>query len=120
MDSTRCTADSLVDEVNKMFRNHAKRIKSASKADVKEVVASAAKELKETSPKKSGKYAAGWRGKITEDRDERTVGIVHNVNKPGLAHLLEHGHAGPSPAPAKPHIEKAYNNGKAELEKRMK
>ena len=35
----------------------------------------------------------------------RQYGImVHNAKKPGLAHLLQHGHAGPAPADAYPHF----------------
>lgn len=46
-----------------------------------------AKELRETSPKKSGKYAKGWTVKKMHGN-----WIVYNKDRPGLAHLLEHGH----------------------------
>jgi hypothetical protein len=51
-----------------------------------------AKELKEKSPKRTGKYAKGWRSTV---RKESAVGaevVVHNKIY-RLTHLLEKGHA---------------------------
>ncbi|WP_144466575.1 HK97 gp10 family phage protein [Bacillus nitratireducens] len=68
-------------------------------------------ELKQESPKKTGKYSKGWRKK----KDGNAV-IVYNALKPQLTHLLEKGHAkagGGRVPPAKVHIapaeEKAIN-----------
>lgn len=55
-----------------------------SEKAAKELVA----ELKQTSPKKTGKYAKGWRIK-----KRGTKYIVHNATDYQLTHLLEHGHA---------------------------
>lgn len=52
----------------------------------------AANKVKAASPKKTGKYATGWRTK-TEGRGYAAKITVYNAKKPGLAHLLEHGHA---------------------------
>lgn len=43
--------------------------------------------LKQTSPKKTGRYAKGWR--VKKNGRQR---YVYNANKPQLTHLLEHGH----------------------------
>lgn len=37
-------------------------------------------------------YAQGWTSTVEEDRFS-AVGIIHNQKTPGLAHLLEKGHA---------------------------
>lgn len=40
----------------------------------------------------SGKYASGWKADI-EKRRTGTKVTIYNANAPGLAHLLENGHA---------------------------
>lgn len=55
----------------------------------------AAKTLRETSKLTfdgSGRYAKGWTAR-TEKGRLRTTATVYNKDLPGLAHLLEHGHA---------------------------
>ena len=47
--------------------------------------------LKATSDPKRGEYSSGWRVK-KERNGKITDGIVYNAKKPGLTHLLEHGH----------------------------
>ncbi|OJE47656.1 hypothetical protein BAQ49_05380 [Bacillus proteolyticus] len=57
--------------------------------DAKEKVAdNLVGELKQKSPKDTGKYAKGWRKK----KDGDAI-IVHNALKPQVTHLLENGHA---------------------------
>ena len=64
-----------------------------------EAVKKAAKEgvnaLKANSPRKAkngGGYAGGWTSKEEKTRLGSTT-IIYNGKKPGLAHLLEYGHA---------------------------
>lgn len=52
-----------------------------------------AKKLRQTSPKGTGKYAKGWTVKTKKEYGKPTNFIIHNKNRPGLAHLLEKGHA---------------------------
>lgn len=63
------------------------------KKDVKAVAEEMATDLKRTSPKKTGKYASGWKSRVEyESRDDIRV-RVYNSKKPQLTHLLEKGHA---------------------------
>ena len=83
------------------------------------------KELRSTSPKKTGDYAKGWR--IKKDyKSEYRLGrfVVYNKTDYQLTHLLEYGHAidgGTRRVKAHPHIaaakEKAVNNFVREVEK---
>lgn len=60
--------------------------------------------LRQTSPKKTGAYARGWKIDVQVKRLATTVTVYNQ--KPGLPHLLEHGHALPQGGRAKayPHI----------------
>ena len=40
----------------------------------------------------TGKYAAGWTSEVKKTRFA-TNGVIYNQAQPGLAHLLEYGHA---------------------------
>lgn len=51
-----------------------------------------AKTLRDTSPKDTGDYAKGWTTKTETERTHSST-VVYNRIKPGLTHLLEHGHA---------------------------
>ena len=63
------------------------------KKDVKAVAEEMVTDLKRTSPKKTGKYASGWKSRVEyESRDDIRV-RVYNSKKPQLTHLLEKGHA---------------------------
>ena len=84
--------------------------------------------LKITSPKSrdgSAKhYKDGWT--ITEEKTRYSTGFtIHNKKKPGLAHLLEHGHAkrGGGRVEGQKHIEpaeeQAIRNFEEELRKRL-
>lgn len=92
---------------------------------IKEDVDAAAKvteeELHSTSPKRTGKYAAGW--SVGDDSDGLLgYGVrVYNAKKPGLAHLLSKGHAlrnGGFKA-GDGHVAAAAETGMADLERRI-
>ena len=71
----------LLDEVSQEVREAgAKSIKKISKESVSK--------LRNTSPKKTGDYAAGWTAKKISDM----VIVVHNKTDYQLTHLLENGH----------------------------
>lgn len=73
--------------------------------------------LKETSPKRTGKYAKGW---TTEEHDTSRgfSVVVRNKAKPGITHLLEKGHMTRKGGRTKafPHILPAYQKAKRLME----
>jgi hypothetical protein len=85
----------------------------------------AVKELKSTSPKKSGKYARDWAVKKTTKKGVVEV-TVYNKNHYQLTHLLENGHAlvkgGRKIGYVKPepHIKKAEENATEKAESELK
>ena len=96
--------------------------------DAQKTAAKAAvKDLKNTSPSETGKYAKSWKTKSTKTRTGAET-VIYNA-MPGLPHLLEHGHdvkvngRKVGHAKAYPHIkdaeEKAMQLFEKELERRI-
>ena len=81
-----------------------------------EVAKETVKELKSTSPKKTGGYAKGWARKKVG-----TAQVVHNSTNYQLTHLLENGHANRDGGrtPGRPHIAPAEQKAIDEFEKRV-
>ena len=85
--------DNLAATVEKTLSDYADDVNDVVKQEIKDAGKEAVKELKEKSPKRTGKYAKGWRS--TVQKKESAVGaevVVHNKVH-GLTHLLEKGHA---------------------------
>ena len=82
----------LTDEINKALSEYSDEI--ADKVDdiVDNIGNELCDELKETSPKKSGKYRKGWKVTITSSKKGNKSVVVHN-RQFRLTHLLEYGHA---------------------------
>lgn len=59
---------------------------------VMQVTDEAVQELKRRSPKRTGKYARGWKATATKDTNTSLVQKIHNRIS-SLTHLLENGHA---------------------------
>lgn len=84
-------ADGLTMEFEKILTDLSDEAKEAVEEASKEVAKEAAKKLRNSSPKKTGAYAKGWKSK-TEKTRTSVKSIVYNATKPQLTHLLEHGH----------------------------
>lgn len=65
------------------------RVKKIVDAESKEAV----KQLKETSPKRTGAYAKSWRQKNSFEDSRTKRNTVYNKDYYQLTHLLEYGHA---------------------------
>ncbi|MDM5195463.1 HK97 gp10 family phage protein [Bacillus hominis] len=99
-------------EITKELQRYSNLVEEDMEVAKEEVSDNLVQELKQESPKKTGKYSKGWRKK----KDGNSI-IVYNALKPQLTHLLEKGHAkagGGRVPPAKVHIapaeEKAIND----------
>ena len=87
---------------------------------IQEVAKEARKEVAARSPRKTGKYASGWKIENTGNRlgPSRTI---YN-QRPGLPHLLEYGHAlrGGGRTKAQPHIEPVSNEIGDKIEEKLR
>ncbi|MDZ4567464.1 HK97 gp10 family phage protein [Bacillus cereus] len=102
--------DSLADDIARELQRYGKEVEEKLEVEKKVVANNLVDELKQKSPKNTGKYRKGWRKKKVGNAI-----VVHNALKPQLTHLLEKGHAkvGGGRVPAQVHIapaeEKAIN-----------
>ena len=88
----RIGMDELEKVIDQELSDYIKETTSTMREVVEEVTDSAVDTLKISSPRKTGKYARGWKSKSTSDSPTGLTRTIHN-RTPGLTHLLENGHA---------------------------
>ena len=102
--------DQLAAEIAKGLADYSQDVVEKVNVSSERVGKTAVKQLKQTSPKRYGKYAKSWTMKTEPEVGQPHNRIVH-VKAPHyrLTHLLEHGHAkaGGGRVEGKPHIRPA-------------
>lgn len=83
--------DSILD-IKDILNEYSSEIQEAITEDAQKIAKEAVSELKNTSPKRTGKYRKGWRVKTTKGNGYVEC-IVHNATSYQLTHLLEKPHA---------------------------
>ena len=73
-------------QLGQLLNEYSKEVDEVTKEVMKEVADQTADKLRSTSPRRTGKYASGW--KVKKDKDAY---IVHNTVY-RLTHLLENSH----------------------------
>lgn len=89
---TRIEAEALTKVIEQELNAYQKQSIEQVRAVVTQVTDEAVQQLKRTSPKRSGRYARGWKATATKDTNTGLVKKIHN-RTPSLTHLLENGHA---------------------------
>lgn len=86
--------DQLAAEIAKGLADYSQEVVEKVNVSSEAVGKAAVKQLKQTSPKRHGKYAKSWTMKTEPEVGQPHKRIVH-VKAPHyrLTHLLEHGHA---------------------------
>lgn len=116
----------IVGEIAGLMQEYANDVAEDMKIDAKKVAKEAVKELKVTSPvgegSRKGHYNKGWTYSVGKDSAYKIGITVHNSKKPGLAHLLEKGHAkrGGGRVNSTPHISPVEQKVIENYEKRLK
>ena len=106
----KISVDQLAAEIAKGLAEYSQDVVEKVNVSSEKVGKAAVKRLKQTSPKKTGKYAKSWAMKTEPEVGQPHKRIVH-VKAPHyrLAHLLEYGHAkvGGGRVEGRPHIRPA-------------
>lgn len=117
------SVERMADEIAKMLTEYEAAIVKNVDASGKAVADKGAKQLRQTSPKRTGKYAKSWG--VTREAGgfgENARYIVHNKKRYRLTHLLEHGHvtANGKRTKAIPHIKPVEEQVIREYEKQVR
>ena len=122
----KVSIDNVADAITDILDEYSGNIELAMKDTIKKEGKEAVKELRATSPHRTGKYAKGWTSKVTLDSSAKTEVVVHNKTEYRLAHLLENGHAMVTKGgrtvgfvQGQPHIKKVEEKATAELEAKI-
>lgn len=102
--------DDLAKEIANELAQYGEEVVEMVDVSSEKVGKEAVKQLKATSPKRSGKYAKSWAMKTEKELAQPDKRIVHaRAPHYRLTHLLEHGHAkvGGGRVAGKPHIRPA-------------
>ena len=79
--------------VKDILQDYSVEVSKAAAEAVQEVAKEATKKLRQTSPKRKGRYAKGWTGKVEKTATTVDATVYGKTGTYQLAHLLEHGHA---------------------------
>lgn len=79
--------------VKDILQDYSVEVSKAAEEAVTEVSKEATKKLRQTSPKRKGRYARGWTGKVEKTTTTVDATVYGKTGTYQIAHLLEHGHA---------------------------
>lgn len=86
-------SQSVTKQIEKILEEEGRIAKEALDFAAEKVSKETVKELRSTSPKRTGKYARSWRATKQPSRTTGTKYVIHSVKHYRLTHLLEKGHA---------------------------
>ena len=107
----------LQKEVNIRLENYVKEIDDSFAEILPKVGKETVKELKTSSPKRTGRYSKGWKQKVEKDGINGNKLTVYNADAYQLTHLLENGHASRDGGfvSGRPHIKPAQDKAEKEV-----
>ena len=108
--------------VKDILQDYSVEVSKAAAEAVTEVSKEATKKLRQTSPKRSGKYGKGWASKVEKTATTAEATVYGKTGTYQLAHLLENGHAkrGGGRVNGNTHIKPVEEWAIKEVEKRIR
>ena len=79
-------------QLGKILEQYGRKADEAVEKSAKRAGRDTAKDLKNTSPKRTGAYASSWSTKVTRSSGKLVSVTVYNKDHSQLTHLLENGH----------------------------
>ena len=119
--SVKIKPDQLEKVITETLDDYADSLTDKVKNSVKDAATEAVKELKATSPKKTGRYAKSWKQKKIKETSSEMDIVVH-AGRYQLTHLLENGHAkrGGGRVDGIPHIKPVEEKVSKKLEQKIR
>ena len=116
------TGINLDGAVRDILKEYSVDVTQAAGEAIEEVAKEAVKKLKKTSPRLTGKYAAGWTCEVKKGTVTNSATVYGKKNTYPLAHLLENGHAKRGGGRVAPivHIKPVEEWAVSEVEKRIR
>ena len=113
--------DKLASEVMEGLEAYAELTADVLKKEIQEAGKLARRQISQTAPRKTGRYAKSWAVKKISETSNSLEVTVHSKNRYMLTHLLENGHAkrGGGRVAAIPHIAPAEETAILSLERNI-
>ncbi len=113
--------DKLASEVMEGLEEYAELTADVLKKEIQEAGKLARRQISQTAPRKTGRYAKSWAVKKISETSNSLEVTVHSKNRYMLTHLLENGHAkrGGGRVAAIPHIAPAEEAAVQALERNI-
>lgn len=83
---------SITVQMERILDSYSREVQEATNKAIDSVAKESASKLRNTSPRKTGDYAKGWKVKKERGKDGLQTVTVHNKTNYQLTHLLENGH----------------------------
>lgn len=114
--------DKLSTEIEAELAKYSQEVAEQIKIDVQDAAKECVAEIKQKSPKRTGKYRRGWRTEVVFESNEDLRIVIHNKTSGQLTHLLELGHAkvNGGRVEGRPHIGPAEQRAKKNLIEKAK
>ena len=106
-----------------ILQDYSVEVAKAAEEAITEVTKEATKKLRQASPKRKGRYAKGWTGKVEKTTTTVDATVYGKTGTYQIAHLLEHGHArrgGGRKVDGIEHIKPVEDWAISEVEKRIR
>lgn len=100
----RVSAEKLGEAIKEELMHERRLTEESLKTAIDQTAKEVLSKTKSRAPVKTGDYKKGWTSKVTLKPGRGGYGKTVYDKKYKLTHLLQHGHGGPQPAPAHPHI----------------
>lgn len=113
--------EQLAQEVMSGLEEYKDLVVDVLKKEIQEAGKTAKKQIEQTAPKRTGRYAKSWAVKKVSETSSSMEVTVHSRNRYMLTHLLENGHAkrGGGRVAAIPHIAPAEEAAAEALERNI-